>query len=125
MIRLLILVALLLAAPARAADWSSPSDWPTADKALAGVAIAATVADWAQSRYIAQNPGRLYEINPILGRHPTVGAVNTYFAGALVGGVVLALVLPERQRRWFLGGAATLEVIVVGRNAGLGIRMSF
>lgn len=100
-------------------------EWGTTDKALATAAVVLTVADWAQTRTIAQSPDRYYETNPILGQHPTVGSVNAYFAGALIGGAVLAYTLPATPRRWFLGGAAALELAVVGRNAHLGIRMSF
>lgn len=93
-------------------------------KPLAASAATFTVIDWAQTRYITQHP-QFYETNPILGKHPSIGRVNTYFAGALIGGTLLTLALPERDRKWFLGGVTALEVGVTAHNANIGIRVDF
>lgn len=99
--------------------------WDTTDKALAGVALAATVIDWSQSRYIARNPALFEENNPLLGLHPSVGNVNAYFATSIVAGAALAYVLPKDYRKYFLGGVAVLEISAVSRNKHIGIRLQF
>lgn len=99
--------------------------WDTTDKVLASVALTATVIDWGQTRYIAKNPQQFHENNPILGEHPSVGKVNTYFVGAIVAGAVVAHYLPSEYRKYFLGGVSVLEIGVAAHNKHIGIKVSF
>ena len=100
-------------------------DWDKTDLTLGAVALTATVIDWGQTRTIAKNPHLYHEINPILGRHPSVGRVDAYFAGVIVGGAVVAHLLPGQYRKWFLGGVAVLEIAVTAHNKNIGIGISF
>jgi len=99
--------------------------WETTDYALAGAAVAALAVDWGQTRHIAKNPNHFSEQNPILGPSPSVGKVDTYFVGAIVGTVALAHVLPGDWRQLFLAGVLTVELGVVRQNRSLGIKMAF
>src|SRR5262249_25262017 len=117
---LLILALVLFPSLCRAAD-----AWETTDYYLAGAALAALAVDWGQTRHIAKNPQRFTETNPILGSSPSVGKVDTYFVGAMVGTLALAHVLPGDFRQLFLGGVLTLELGVVQQNRSLGIKMAF
>ena len=117
---LLILALVLFPSLSRAAD-----PWGTTDYALAGAAVAALAVDWGQTRHIAKNPERYTETNPVLGTSPSVGKVDAYFVGAMVGTVALAHVLPGDWRQLFLGGVLALELGVVNQNRSLGIKMSF
>ena len=117
---LLILAFVLLPSPCPAAD-----PWETTDYALAGAAVAALAVDWGQTRHIAKNPNRFIETNPVLGTAPSVGKVDAYFVGAMVGTVALAYVLPSDWRQLFLGGVLALELGVVQQNRSLGIKMAF
>jgi len=99
--------------------------WETTDYALAGAAVAALAVDWGQTRHIAKNPQRFNETNPLLGSAPSVGKVDAYFVGAMVGTVALAHVLPSDWRQLFLAGVLTLELGVVQQNRSLGIKMAF
>lgn len=112
--KIILFLLCLLPASLKAQEWQS----------LAASAATFTVIDWAQTRYITQHP-QFYETNPILGKRPSIGRVNTYFAGALIGGTLLTLALPERDRKWFLGGVTALEVGVTAHNANIGIRVDF
>lgn len=118
--RFSLLALTLLLAPSAYAE-----DWVLADRNLATAALALTVTDWAQTRYLAQHLDRFHETNPLLGLNPSVGSVNAYFAGAVLGGTVLSYALPARERRWFLGGVVVLELAVTQRSASIGIRMAF
>jgi hypothetical protein len=117
---LLILVSVLFPSPCQAGD-----PWETTDYALAGAAVAALAVDWGQTRHIAKNPHRFAEQNPLLGPAPSVGKVDAYFVGAMVGTVALAHVLPSDWRQLFLAGVLTLELGVVQQNRSLGIKMAF
>jgi hypothetical protein len=117
---LLILAFVLFPSLCRAAD-----PWETTDYALAGAALAALAVDWGQTRHIAKNPNRFIETNPVLGTSPSVGKVDAYFVGAMVGTVALAHVLPGDWRQLFLGGVLALELGVVNQNRSLGIKMAF
>ena len=62
-------------------EWAKAADpWSTADKTLAVTAAVAMAADWRQTQQIVEQPNRYHELNPILGAHPTMGAVNRHFA---------------------------------------------
>ena len=117
---LLILASVLFPSLCQAGD-----PWETTDYALAGAAVAALVVDWGQTRHIAKNPQRFNETNPLLGTTPSVGKVDAYFIGAMVGTVALAHVLPSDWRQLFLAGVLTVELGVVKQNRSLGIKMSF
>lgn len=121
--RLLISFAffLLWAGVAHASDES----FTKLDYVLAAAAFATTVGDWGQTRYIAKNPDRYYEKNPILGRHPSVRKVDAYFATMIVGGAVLAYNLPAEYRTIFLGGVLLVETTMLIRNKKIGIKFSF
>lgn len=113
-------LALLLLLPVLAR-----AQWTPEDKAAGIAAAAFTTIDWAQTRDIARNGNQFYELNPLLGQHPSIGRVNNYFAGALIGGTALAFALPENERHWFLNGTAVLELAVTAHNAKIGVRMNF
>ena len=105
--------------------------WDATDKNLALAATAATVIDWGQSRWIAQHEAAIrasdafHEVNPILGRHPSMRAVNTYFAASLIGGALLSNYLSSQHRKWFLGSVVALELVVIGRNKLIGVGFNF
>ena len=101
------------------------ANWTPADKALLATSTALLIVDWGQTRYIAKNPDRFHELNPILGRHPSVGRVNTYFATAIIGNYLLADWLGPTNRKLYLGGITALETVVVIRNNGIGIKVAF
>ena len=117
---LLILASVLFPSLCQAGD-----PWETTDYALAGAAVAALAVDWGQTRHIAKNPNRFIETNPVLGTSPSVGKVDAYFVGSMLGTVALAHVLPSEWRQMFLGGVLALELGVVSQNRSLGIKMAF
>ena len=82
------------------------------------------LADWAQTRQIAKNPDKWFETNKLLGVHPSVSRVDTYFAVVLAGYTVVYLALVKYvPPTAFLCGAivAAIEAYVVYNNNKLGI----
>jgi hypothetical protein len=115
-----------------AAEPLTPTDqWDQTDKVLATVTLTATLLDWGQTRYIAKHPqpdpnrDPYHEKNPILGKHPSTAKVDRYFVGAIAIGGLIAHHLPSRQRKYFLGGVAVVEICVAARNRSIGIGFSF
>lgn len=77
-----------------------------------------------QTRYIAENPDRYWEMSPSLGRHPSVAAVDRWF---IASGVVHALVsrwLPAEYARPWQVGTVAVRVILTTHNHSIGIRFS-
>lgn len=96
------------------------------DQLRMGAALAAvTVVDWAQTRYIADNPARFHETNPIMGRHPSIGRVDRYFATSILVGAVVLDALPSEYRDYALKAGLVLEVLVVSNNARIGVGVKF
>jgi hypothetical protein len=107
------------------ADLGRPG-WSNEDTARQLAALAALGVDWAQTRTIAKNPQIWHETNRLLGEHPSVGKVNNYFAGSMLGHTLLMNALPPEWRKWAQYGTLGLEAGVTGRNKfNLGIGMTF
>jgi hypothetical protein len=105
-----------------AVRWSMPVNnvtrhvpsWSATDLGLASGFLAMLWVDAAQTRSLArQNWDGFYESNPILGREPSVGQINTYTAAAAITTLGVAAILPPRARRWWLIGAFAVETSTV------------
>ena len=103
----------------------SADDWSREDVARQTAYTILHVADWAQSRYIAAHPDRFYETNGILGKHPSLGKVNTYFAATLIGHYAITALLPAKYRPVWQYGTITVEAYYVLHNNSLGIGFKF
>jgi len=77
------------------------------------------VIDWAQTRTIAKNPWKWTELNPIIGSHPSLAKVNTYFVIVIALSFVLYW-FPI----WLVSIFVAVEAVVVVRNFTLGISIS-
>jgi hypothetical protein len=100
--------------------------WSRRDIALAGGFTAALLIDAAQTRRLAAGGWRDFqESNPILGKRPSVGQVNTYTAvtGLTVLGVAAAV--PKRARPWVLGVALAVETYTLAAMSHRGVAITF
>lgn len=59
------------------------------------------VVDWQQTRTIAANPERYKELNPLLGKHPSIQEVDIYMASSLLAHIGIAYILPLKWREAF------------------------
>jgi hypothetical protein len=100
------------------------SEWEPEDKKLLIATEVLLLADWAQTRQTAKNPDKYQENNVVLGKHPSVGRVNTYFAASMLGTYLIAKHYPE-HRTVFLGGLLVLEGITVYSNKMIGLNFAF
>ena len=122
MLRAVAAVALL--APfgtAQAAD----DEWTMEERTTFAMSSVLLVADWAQTRQIARNAQQFRETNPVLGDHPGMGRVNTYFATALLLNYVIGNSLSNGWRRAWFVGVGGVEASVVQRNLSIGLKLNF
>jgi len=117
-VRKAILIILLIPSLAHAS-------WTAEDTYLQGAVVSALLIDMAQTLYIADNPNKYSELNPLLGKHPSKEKVVGYFMGAIVLHTALSYALQDRERRWFQGCTLFIETGVVLRNVSLGIGFSY
>lgn len=85
---------------------------------------ATIIADWAQTREIADNDN-YYEKNSYLGPHPTTGEVNRFFINTLILHNLVGSMLPEKYRAVYYGGQLGFRLNVVKDNADIGIQFKF
>lgn len=96
-----------------------------ADWARQGVYTGVLMADWAQTRYIAKHLDEWHEMNPALGRAPSIGRVNIYFGATVLVNAAITRALPAKYRPVWQYSSIGFEAFVVGRNAYIGIGMQF
>jgi len=80
--------------------------------------------DWGTTLDMVDRP-EYYETNPILGKHPSKGNVNTYFACSMLLNYLLADFLPSDARTFWLGLNIFVSAIMVENNYSIGLRMNF
>lgn len=97
--------------------------WTVRDTALETTGAALHLLDWSQTLYGVRQG--FSESNPILGRHPTEGAVYAYFAGTLLAHVVIARLLPQPWRGVWQGLWIGIEATSVARNFAGGVRLAW
>lgn len=123
---LLLLAA--LAPPCHADDWTREDTYRQA------ALTALLVVDWGQTRWIAkhngmtepdQYPQNAGETNCVLGRYPSIGKVNNYFAASIVGHAAIAYMLPRGWREGWQYVWIGAEANQVNRNRAIGIKIDF
>jgi hypothetical protein len=100
-------------------------EWSDADVKREAVYLAVDTVDWLQTRNIARNPDQFYETNSYLGKHPSVGKVNGYFATMMLVHVGIVTVLPSKHRSTFQFTSIFYELRCVNGNYQLGISAKF
>lgn len=97
---------------------NSPYHWTTAEISLAGIFVALVEIDAAQTRHFLHH--EIQEINPILGKHPSDGRINTLTTLGVLGAVGMGTVMPSGKwrKRWF-GFLSVVETAFVIHNTNL------
>lgn len=92
----------------RAIEYEQSHAWTPRTRVALGATLLAEGLDCASTAATLRHPGT-WEWNPVLGRHPST---LTLAAGCLVGAgftAVVADLLPNRLRGWFLGPVYAIE----------------
>ncbi len=87
---------------------------------LMALRMAVRSADWAQTVEISRSPDRNYEFNPVLGRHPSVSQVNTYFILGTTTEVLATALWPEEYETALL----ILQGLAIAASTGLVVHNS-
>ena len=106
-------------------DAIAADKWSTQDKALQATYFTLKFIDWRQTRYIAKHPDDYYELNPILGQHPSTTEVDIYFATTAILNTVITHYLPSKYRPWWQGVSITVSGACVINNFAIGVKMDF
>jgi hypothetical protein len=110
--------------------------WSDADVKREAVMIGVTTIDWLQTRNIARhnctNPStgehNCYESGPaasFIGKHPSIGQVNNYFALSMLAHVGIVSALPSKYRSVFQLTSIVYEASYVAGNYQIGISVKF
>jgi len=110
-------------------------EWTTADTVRESAYVLLHIADWNQTREIARNPQQYWEVNPVLGKHPSIKRVDSYMAFSALAHIGISYAIaplcdaigasPRKCREGFqyltLGGKASL----VYHNNRIGLSWDF
>ncbi len=117
----ILLISLFAWGPVSAA----PDEWTKGDTARQLTYATLHAMDWSQSLHIARNPDQYQEANPLLGKHPTVGRVNSYMATSLLVHTSIAYALPKKYREAWQYVWIGFKAGLVYHNHSIGIRIGF
>lgn len=99
----------------------SPHKWTKQDIYMEGFWQGLNLIDWGQTRKIAQNPDKFHEVNPILGRHPSVGKVDAYMGASAVAHVIITDWIPPKHRWFWHMVTITCSGLLVNQNFNIGL----
>jgi hypothetical protein len=119
-VRVLCLLGLLLFATNSFAE-----DWTTADTLREVAWQVVNAADWGTTLEIARHPNEYKEYNPLLGHHPSVGKVNTYFIAGAVAHFGVSYLLPKEWRPWWQYASIGISGACAVHNLNVGLRIKF
>lgn len=110
---------------------SNANNWRTEDTYAQAAYLTLHVIDWGQTRAMVAGDCKrdhlCHELNPILGKMPSLKDVDRYFVVTAVVHTVVAYHLPQKWRTRFQYMTIGMQVVVVGHNRanGLGINFRF
>lgn len=116
---MLIVCVLLMTKPALSNEWSEKDiNYELAYQVLHFV-------DWKQTQYITKNCDNYYEKNPILGKCPTIGEVNRYFAITSLLHWGISHWLSDKNRGAWQYFTIGFQTATVSNNFNIGLKVEF
>lgn len=85
-------------------------EWTAKDTKYQAVFLLFKSVDYLQTKEIARNP-KYYELNPIIGKHPTQNEIDIYFLSTAILHTGIAYYLPKKYRRYW-------QCVFIGMSAG-------
>lgn len=124
-----LILLLLLAGPAHAEEpfFTYEKLWTgdTLTDSLFVTHNALIIADWAQTRYIAEDPANFHERSYELDPNPTTREVNGYFLGVIIVHNLIYFVLPDKWKPFYSAGHILDRATTIKNNRQLGIGFEF
>lgn len=99
--------------------------WTREDSLREVAALTFHFVDWKTTRGIAQDSDHYREANPILGEHPSVGRVNTYFVITTIAHPIISYYLPRPWREGFQYVTIGMSMTASTINLWSGLRVRF
>jgi len=101
--------------------------WTDEEKAWFAASELVQVVDYQTTRNILYNQSNrdYYEVNPIVGHHPSPNRLMAFEIGTLVGNYFFTDWLEHDNRITWLKWHTTIEMIVIQHNVSIGARISF
>lgn len=121
----ILAVSLLLPGTVMAGDWSK------ADTEKEMLYLAFHIADWGQTRNIKHSNGEYEELNPILGKNPSIRRIDSYFVFTGIAHPIVSYLLKDCTilqyscKNLFQYSTITMEAYVVYRNNSIGLQIDF
>ena len=94
-------------------------------KVMQGTYLGVHAIDWGQTRYIAKHPDEHYEINPLMGKHPSTEEVDAYMISSALLHTGITMSLPSQYRKYWIGGSFVAKLNLINMNLNAGIGMDF
>ena len=101
------------------------AEWNSGDTAREIVWQGLHVVDWGQTLEIARNPIDYHEVNPVIGRHPSVGKVNIYMLSSAIIHAGISYVLPDKVRPYWQYFSIGVSGACMARNLNIGLGVRF
>ncbi len=79
--------------------------------------------DWEKKKYVFKYPKPFSEMNPVIGRHPSVSRVDQYFLITTFLHLAISHYLPENYRVAWQGMTIFVSGGMVGHNYSVGIKL--
>jgi hypothetical protein len=83
------------------------------------------IIDWGQTLDISKNPDKYYEMNPILGKHPSVSDVNLWAVGASTFHFGLSYIMPKEYRKIFQWTTIGFKGYTIYNNHKINLKVNF
>ncbi len=117
----IIILILLFPLSINAAD-----KWTQTEIGLQALSTGLQIIDWGTTLDMADRYDEgYYELNPILGKYPSKGNVNTYFAISIACNILVSHFLSNDKRKWWLSGRIIISGYLINNNYGIGLKMNF
>lgn len=125
--KILFFSALLAASVSAHADLCSHDPWSNGELIAEGAFLLMLYGDYRQTRYISAHSEKYYEAEAgwAIGKHPTLTAVNNWFAFNAVAHVAIANCLSRGWRRGYQAVTLVYEADIVNDNYKLGVKWSY
>lgn len=83
------------------------------------------IVDWGQTVDIAKFPDHYQEINPLLGKHPSVNDVNRYMVVSSVTHYIISRSLKPKYRKYWQYVTIGITGTLITHNYNVGLRVNF
>jgi hypothetical protein len=116
-------LAALIAGLSLATSGAQADSWTDAEVNKQAAIMGLLTIDALQTLDIKRNPTSAIESNPLLGARPSDRRIVGYFLTTAILHTALADQLSSKHRAMLQDGTIALELLVIGNNYGIGLRV--